>query len=218
MMKSTTIVFVLALFGTFDAGALSSELSGLQTLAGDDQHIVDAVREFDILQQKLADWDFEMARIHSEAGQDALAKMKVEQARRRLNLIAEAYEFVLSHHKASARANNYYGELLCDRFNEIDRAVRLWELALVLNPDFSPPYNNLGIFYCHVGQYSKGLKHYLAALELDPDNPDYLFNLAQTYLLHGPQVRELMGWDAERVYREAMAASRKAVRFAPQDF
>jgi len=67
--------------------------------------------------------------------------------------------------------------------------VKAWEEAIVIDPKLSGPYNDLGIHYCHVGEYTKGLQCYDKAIELDPDNPDYLFNMAQAYLTIFPEVQ-----------------------------
>jgi len=218
-MHVVLVVVAMGAWGSAAAtGALPDELAALPALVSDEQGLVDAVRRFDLLQQALARWDLEMAEELNAAGDGLLAEMKRQQVSKRYALVRRAYEFVLQHYRTNARATNYYGELLYDKFGEIGYAVRLWNMAAAIDPKLSAPFNNLAIHHCHVGEYQRGVECFLGALELEPKNPDYLFNLAQTYLVHGPQVQALRNWDTEKVYREAMELSGKAAQYAPDDF
>lgn len=212
------ILLPLALLAT-DPGsgmpaALPDDLADLPALVGDEQGLLDHVRTFDLAQRALAEADLERA---AQGPQEA-AEAKRQEALRRYRLIARAYEFVLEHFPKNARACNYYGELLYDLFGEHDRAVDLWNMATLYDPKLSSPFNNLGIHYCHAGEYARGLKCYQAALELDPNNSDYLFNLAQTCLVNRTQMQALLHCDAHELYKNAMKLSRKAVQNAPDDF
>ncbi|MDQ1257264.1 MAG: Tetratricopeptide repeat protein [Candidatus Hydrogenedentes bacterium] len=200
------------------AQELPPELSNLPALTANEEELVAAVRRFDTLQSALADWDLDMAKSLDENGDKDLAQMKADQARQRFALIRQAYEYGLKYYRGNPKLTNFYGELLYDRFGEFDYALRMWSLATVMAPDYGPPYNNLAIHSCHCGQYDRGLQLFGTALQLEPENPDYLFNLAQTYLVHGPQIREIKGWDDLALYNEAMRLSQRAVKFAPDDY
>lgn len=211
-------VFVAFALGAAESTSLPPELENLPALLGDENRLVDAVREFDLYEQALAEWDAAMAQELLLAGDSKLAQEKQRKSHERFVLVRKAYEYALQHYRANARATNYYAEILYDRFGEVSRALQLWRAALTLDPELSAPYNNLGIHSFHAGDYRQGLQYSLAALKLDPNNPDYLYNLAQCYLVHGPQVQEIRGWTARQVYDEAMALSKRAVENAPQDF
>jgi len=193
-------------------------LAGLRALEGNRVQMVEAARRFDRAQQKLALWDLDMAQDLRRAGDAQLAEEKTQGASERYQQIRRVYEYVLRQYSGEPVATNYYAELLYDQFGETERAVRLWRLAALVEPRLSAPFNNLGIHYCHCGEYGEGLKAYQTALRLEPDNPDYLFNLAQTYLVHRPQMQALLKCDAPALYREAMRLSKRAAQNAPEDF
>lgn len=200
------------------AGALPEELAPLGQQLDDEAALVDAVRAYDREQTALAEWDKGLAEQHADAGEEDLARDKLEQARDRLKRVRQAYEYILHNYGNNARAHNYYGELLYDYFGEHVGALKAWQLATALDPGLGAPLNNLAIHYCHGGEYATGLHYYDKALELDPDNPDYLFNLAQTYLLNRPAVQRIRQWDKARLYREAMKLSKKAAQAGEDDF
>ncbi|MFA6244537.1 MAG: hypothetical protein WC655_26580, partial [Candidatus Hydrogenedentales bacterium] len=80
------------------------------------------------------------------------------------------------------------------------------------------PHNNLGIHYCHNGDYRMGLQYLEKAIDLDSENPDYKYNLAQIYLINWPAVQEVHKWDKKKVYYEAMKLSKKAAELDPEDY
>ena len=217
-MHSVFALLVAGVCGAAGTALLPDELANLPALLGNEQRLVETVRQFDLLQQALAEWDRAMAQQLREAGDKDLAEEKIKQVRQRYQVVRTAYEYVLQHYRTNALATNYYAELLYDQFHETTKAVQLWNVAAAVNPKLSQPYNNLGIHYFHIGEYRQGLKCYLTALELDPNNPDYLYNLAQAYLVHSPQIRQIRQWDAQRLYTEAMKLSKKAAENAPNDF
>ncbi|HOZ47771.1 MAG TPA: tetratricopeptide repeat protein [Candidatus Hydrogenedentes bacterium] len=200
------------------ADTTANPVETLVRLGQSEDDVVEAVRRFHRLQQALFDWDADQVEALEQNGDSRLASLKREQAHQRLLSVRRAYEDALKRYAANARLTNDYGELLYDAFGEAEAAVRLWQSAKHLDPNFSAPYNNLAIHYCHEGAYRLGIDHYRRALELDPDHPDYLFNLAQTYLIHSPQVREILQWTNERTYAEAMRLSERAAAMAPDDF
>ena len=197
---------------------LPDELSHLNALVSQEKDLLDAARAYDKAQCLLAEGELREAKQLKEAGQADESKAKQEQASRRFRQVRTAYEFVLQHYPRNPRVKTYYGEVLYDRFGDFDAAVKNWEEAVVLDPRLATPYNDLGIHYCHSGEYAKGLQYYDKALELDPENADYLFNIVQTYLTNFPEVQRYRKWDKAKVYREAMKLSKKALKLSPGDF
>lgn len=193
---------------------LPEELSNLVALASQEQNLVEAARAYDKTQSSLADAELKEAR---GLGEEA-ARAKREQAAGRFERIRMAYEFVLERYPSQTRAKAFYGELLYDRFGEHDAAIKQWKESIILDPKLSIPYNDLGIHYCHVGEYAMGLQYYDKALQFEPENPDYLFNIVQTYLINYPEVQKIRKWKKAKVYREAMKLSEKAATLAPDDF
>ena len=112
---------------------------------------------------------------------------------------------------------NYLGELLYDKFGERDQAVALWQEVLRLDSRHGRAHNNLAIHDSHEGRYEQAIAHLDAALKREPDNADYLYNLAQIYLVHWPQVMRIRLWNMDRLYSEAMELSRRAAALRPRD-
>jgi len=194
------------------------ELAPLRDLLDNEPLVVDALREYDVAQQALFEWDIALARKYSETGQQELAEQKAEQANRRLELVKQAYEIVLRNYPKNPRALNYYGELMYDRYGDHAVGLQNWKMSAQLDEDFAPPRNNLAVYYSHTGNYDLMMKYLDEALELDPDNPDFLFNAAQMYLIHFPQIQRIKGWNKEKIFKKAMAMSRKASELLPNDF
>jgi len=197
---------------------LPEELQGLTALMEDEDRLVDAVRGFDKFQLALAAWDLDLADNARFTGDTETYQRHMESARHRRALVQRAYQEVLARYPENARALTYSGELLYDHFGDQAGAIRAWKLAAAFDDQLTAPRNNLALHYCHVGDYDLGLAYMEEAIELDPDHPDYAFNLAQIYLVHFPQVQERYDWSRKRVYREAMKLSRHAAELRPADY
>ncbi len=152
----------------------------------------------------------ELAEELAKAGDHELAIEKLDEAKHRLALVDEAYKFILDRYPDNTRAMTYYGELIYDYQGDHVKAIMLWRKAAALDPKLSEVLNNLALHYSHTGEVLRGLDYFDRALDLEPDNPDYLFNLCQIYLTRFPQVAERNKWSLQRVYREAMKMSKKA--------
>lgn len=197
---------------------LPEEARSLETLVHDEHRLLDAARQYDRMQQAQIDWDLDMAKELAAQGDSASAETKANSAQQRARNIAQVYQYILKHYPNSARAITYYAELLYDRLEEPDKAIEYWLRACKLDRKYGPPRNNLAIHYCHVGEYERGLKYADQALECEPDNPDFLFNMAQFYLVYGPQVGKLRQWNPRRVYEEAMRLSKRSAELAPGSY
>lgn len=201
-----------------DDSGLAEGLRHLQELFGDEAKLADALRVFDRAQQALASRELEQARDLAMRGDAEAAQARQDSARRRMAILREVYERAREQHPRNARIENFYGELLYDRFGETAGALQAWKRAISLDRRLSAPYNNLGIHYCHHGDYRLGLEHLDRAIRLDRDNPDYLFNMAQMYLIHRDPVMKFRKWKLDRLYREAMKLSQRAAELTPDDF
>ena len=227
MRNHIAYMLAVALSLTFVLGAawaetpedpLPPELQELPEILDDEAEGLELIRRFDRAQTELARWDFTMARQHFDAGEEDAAEAKMDDARHRIDLIKQAYEKFLEAYPENAKAHNHLGELIYDFEGDEPRGLALWQKALELDPDLPMPHNNLAIHLCHGGQYEDGFRHLDRALELDPENPDFLYNAVQIYFTNTPQAQEHYGWDDEELYAEGMRLSKKAMELSPEDF
>jgi len=197
---------------------LPEPLRYIETLEGDEGKLVDAVRRFGLQQKSLIEWDQRLAEEYMKSGEPDLAATKQDDIRRRVEWIGTAWTYVLDRYPNNPRANNYYGEYLYDFRGQQMDALSHWRKAMQLDPEYAPPYNNMGIHNFHRGEYERGLTQLEKALELDPENPDYLYNMVQMYMIHFPQIGEIKERSREKLYKDAMKMAAKAADIAPDDF
>lgn len=198
---------------------IPEELAQLHALSGNEMGLVDAARRLDLQLQKQIEADRELAQDHYAKGERELAIGKGEEMLRRVELIEDAWDFVTRRYPRNARAHNYYGELFYDLKNQPGEGERLWRMALSLNGNLSEAHNNLGLHYMHVGLYDEGLRHLGRALELEPENPDFLYNIVQIYLTYYPEIeKRFKNITRKKHYKKAMRWSKKATKYAPGDY
>ncbi len=176
------------------------------------------VRTFDRLHVAIARYQYLRARELEEQGDAAAAHEASDKAQHHLRLVKAAYDLGLTHFSGSAVLHNYYGELLYDFFGRPHDAARYWQRAIQLDSRLARAHCNFGMYAMHNGMYVMGVQKLDKALELEPRNPDFLFNMTQVYLAHFPQIMQIRKWDRPRVYREAMKLSERATRYAPTAF
>ncbi len=199
--------------------AWCEEWTWVDEAGGDPATLVEKVRAFDRLHRDLAEEIIVAYRkVAGTPASEEKAKDLLDQAGAHIALIREAYERAAALQPNNAALLNYRGEFLYDVMGDEAEGVRLWRRAVELDDTLAPAHNNLGIHYFHSGNYEEGLKELDRALKLDREHPDFLFNMAQMYLIHTPQVMELRHWSEKKIYREAMKLSRKAVKQAPDDY
>lgn len=200
------------------SAAESPELAPLRALMDDEEKALKALRDFDLAQQRLSQWDMDLAEDLAEKGDEKLADDKAMQASARIAKVRQAYELFLGRYPRNPYAMNYYGEIMFDYFDDEAAALQRWQSAAAMQEDFGAPRNNLALYYAHTGNYQLAFQYMDEALKLEKNNPDYLFNAAQMYLIHFPQVAEMKGWDKKKVYDTAMDMSRRAAEALPDDY
>jgi tetratricopeptide (TPR) repeat protein len=213
------LILAAALAAAFAASAaqLPADLQQLESIK-DKAALVQAVRDYDKQATAAATEDLTAAKELAKNGKKDEAKAKYDAGVAKLQAVDQAYKYALAQFPKNAKAHNYYGELLYDYLGEDAGAIKEWNLANSLDPQLSAPYNNLGIYYFHTGQYQMGLDAYEKALALEPNHPDYLYNLSNAYLLYFPQIMDLRKWKKAKVYKEAMKLSKKAAEADPKDY
>ena len=84
----------------------------------------------------------------------------------------------------SGPAHNALGKLY---FDQQKFYLAAWEFEYVINlmPERPEPHNNLGLVMEAVGKLDEAIQSYQTALEIEPDNPDYLGNSVRARLRRG---------------------------------
>lgn len=148
----------------------------------------------------------------------APAAAAARELRERLPKLEALAEYGMQRYSNNARVRNFNGRILYDYQGDQMGGVKEWHTAISLDSSYSNPHSNLGMHYFHSGRYSLGFEYMDKALELEPDNPDYCFNMAQNYLIFRPQTEKHRGWSPKKIYKEAMKLSERAAKNAPDDF
>ena len=89
--------------------------------------------------------------------------------------------------KMLGRALTHYkeGVGLYVRERKFTAAIAAFDQALAIDEKLPFAWNDRGICYREIGDYTSALKSHLRAVELVPDNPEFLFDLAETLELIG---------------------------------
>jgi len=151
-------------------------------------------------------------------GNKALYDEHLAIAQKHVDLLKQGFERALEKYPENPRLMVCYGEILYDYAGDLEGGVRYWNQALEKDPKCAAAHNNLAMHCCHIGEYEKGFQHLDEALAIEPKNANYLFNAAQVYLVHFPQVAAYKKWDRERIFSQAMTYSREATQLKPKDY
>jgi tetratricopeptide (TPR) repeat protein len=190
-------------------------LEPLKALSGDENAFLDQLwamgnSEFERMAQLQREMSPELTEVEAKA-----KAAEIQVCRARLTALGDLGLKTFDH---SASVHNFRGTVYYDGYGKHLEGVKEWLEAVSLDPKYSDPYNNLGMHYFHSGMYDLGFQNMDKALELDPKNADYCFNMAQNYLIYRPQTEEIRGWDGPKIYKEAMKLSKKATKLAPNDY
>jgi len=78
---------------------------------------------------------------------------------------------------------------------DYERAIRDYDLAIQLNPNYAKPYNNRGVVYQKKGEYDRAIKDFDEAIKLTPDYAYAFANRAETYQIKHDYKRALQDYD-----------------------
>lgn len=163
----------------------------------------------DILERERAIWD----------------RIEGRQENENVQLRAEAeFRDVLTAYRNLLRANPDYAAgfaaygLLLSRVGARDEALKILLRANQLDPNLPMVKNQVGNHLTEDGEYRAALPYYLAAIELDDDEPLYHYQLGS--LLY--EFREFFVddgiYDRPTIDREMQAAFRRAAELAPESW
>jgi len=107
----------------------------------------------------------------------------------------------VSKNPTSYRARNNLGRVLVDQ-GKREQAVRQFNEAIRIKPDYAEPHNNLGTLLARAGRFAQAREHFATAIELNPRYAQAYNNLGVALLSQG-------------LTREAASQLDQAVRLAP---
>lgn len=135
----------------------------------------------------------------------------------RYAIVRKRYEDFLRRHPRHARAELAYGSFLYD-IQEEEEGVRHMERARDLDPKNPAVWNNLANHHGHHGDVKVAFEYYAKAIELDPEQPVYLQNLATTVYLFRTDGKEYYGLSEEELFNKSLDLYRRAIRLDPKSF
>ncbi len=138
--------------------------------------------------------------------------------KQRFEPVEQGYRDFLLRNPRHARARLAYGSLLSD-LGRHDEAVAQWERARELEPDNPATWNNLADHFSHFGPARKCIEYFAKAVELNPKEPVYRWNLATAVFAFRVDAREIYKLpDDQAVLRKALEFYRQARALSPNDF
>ncbi|TVR51893.1 MAG: tetratricopeptide repeat protein [Puniceicoccaceae bacterium] len=156
-----------------------------------------------------------------EAERAAFAQLEIaateadrESVEHRLQSIIRQYDGLLREAPEFAPVYVAFG-LLLERVEEREKAVRMFLAANQFDPNIPLVKNQIGNYLAEEGKYKEALPYYLAAIELEPDESLYHYQLGS--LLHGYRrffIRDGL-YSADTLGRESQQAFRRAAELQP---
>lgn len=170
----------------------------------------------DAAQAEVDEWIRENNQFQSQGAGVPQAALNLR-IRKRFELVKKAYEDFLRVHPEHARARLAYGSFLND-IQEEEAAHAQLEKARQLDPTKPAAWNQLANYYGHNGPVSNAFKYYDKAIELDPNESTYYFNLATTVYLFRRDATNYYNLTLPQVFEKAMGLYRKALELDPDNF
>lgn len=135
----------------------------------------------------------------------------------RLAKVVGAYEDLIRRHPDYAPARNAYATFLEETDDEEGAIVQL-EKARDIDPKDAAVWNNLGNHYGHIGPIEKAFPAYERAVELNPFEPVYRYNLATVVFLFRKDAQAYYHVDEQAVFDKALGMYREVRRLRPDNF
>ena len=80
---------------------------------------------------------------------------------------------------------------LVSTYGNNQAAVKYFQKAIVLNPNFSGAYFSQGVSFGQLGEYQKAIAQINRALKMEPQNGMYYYGRGRVYLLAGDKTRAM---------------------------
>jgi tetratricopeptide (TPR) repeat protein len=132
----------------------------------------------------------------------------------KLESVKKAYRQFLEANPQHVRAMIAYGSFLCD-IEEESEGLQWWLKAREVDPKNAAVRNNLANHYGHSGEPKRAIEEYEAAIQLQPNEPVYYFNLANTLYLFRRDAAVLKNATEAEMLDQALESFRKARDLEP---
>ena len=80
---------------------------------------------------------------------------------------------------------------LVSTYGNNQAAVKYFQKAIVLNPNFSRAYFSQGVSFGQLGEYQKAIAQINRALKMEPQNGMYYYGRGRVYLLSGDKTKAM---------------------------
>jgi tetratricopeptide (TPR) repeat protein len=219
--KFLGLIMAVVLCGSLDFVQAEEGVDEIETLKAflvDKAQFEQKVHTFDKLHTAIARGLYAKASSLEKQGDKEAAYAAAQESERHINLVQSAYEMGLGHYDDSAILHNYYGEFIYDYLGDANKGAQHWKKAIQNDPNLARAHCNFGMYALHNGMYSIGFESMDTALRLEPDNPDYLYNMVQAYFAHSLYLMQERKMNRAKIFTEAMKMSKKAADILPEDF
>jgi tetratricopeptide (TPR) repeat protein len=142
---------------------------------------------------------------------EATLKLRIDQ---RIRPVKDAYNDFILRNPKHADIRLAYGSLLME-LGEEEEAVVQMEKARELDPANPASWNNLANHYGHRGPVRKAFAYYMKAMELEPTEPTYPWNLATTTYLFRKDAQEFYSINEQQVFDRALDLYKQAQKLDP---
>lgn len=143
----------------------------------------------------------------SEAG----LNLRIQQ---RIKPVRDAYAKFIEKYPQHADVRLAYGSFLME-IGEEEEAEKQMEKGRELDPTNPAAWNNLANHYGHRGPVKKAFEYYAKAMELEPKEPVYPWNLATTTYLFRHDAKEFYKIDEQQVFDRALKLYEQAQKLDP---
>lgn len=79
--------------------------------------------------------------------------------------------------------------MLYAQTNDTDRALKYWQRALQLRPDYPEALNNLGVLFMRQGRKAEAQEEFQKAMHVAADFDQPYLNMARLYMAQGDKTR-----------------------------
>lgn len=151
-------------------------------LAGAERHLTSGVDLIRSAQAELDPHEYVFLKVFIENG---LAFLRARQGRRQeaIQLCQDGYDLLTRElgadkHKLHRSVLQYNTAQVYAMMGELDTALRYYDYAIQMDPNYSEYYNEVGNIYQRQGRFEEALKSYEMAIQLSAPYPEVHFNRA----------------------------------------